>query len=292
LTDKVSAGRNQNVNVGNCATCHSLPAFTDFLFHNTGATQEEYDHIHGGGTFNHVAVPGLSARQKNYDAYLPPTPLHPHATGRFDDPAERNHPGHVDLGLWNVYANPDFPTPQAGLAQILPKLLGMTSPEIRAAKMSGKQFVFSGSNGVPHETFFVLFSQSSSLSATSWAVIATNKFDAQGKFSVSVPIVPESSQAFYRLSLPAPTPTEGLPRTIALFKTASVRDLSHSGPYLHTGRMDSLEEVIQFYVNFSRKARQGGVRNAAPELKEIRLNQSAIAPLAAFLRSLNEDYTD
>jgi cytochrome c peroxidase len=83
-----------------------------------------------------------------------------------------------------------------------------------------------------------------------------------------------------------------LPRTIALFKTPTVRDLAHSGPYMHTGRMDSFEDVIQFYREFSKKARQGKVRNADPEMREIQLDESAIIPLAAFLRSLNEDYTD
>jgi cytochrome c peroxidase len=101
-----------------------------------------------------------------------------------------------------------------------------------------------------------------------------------------------TSSAFYRLVVNLPSTAEALPRTIALFKTPTVRDLSHSGPYLHTGRMDSFEDVIRFYQEFSKLARQSRVRNADPELSEIRLNQSAIAPLAAFLRSLNEDYTD
>jgi cytochrome c peroxidase len=83
-----------------------------------------------------------------------------------------------------------------------------------------------------------------------------------------------------------------LPQMIARFKTPTVRDLSHSGPYMHTGRMDSFENVITFYQEFSKKARQGKVRNADPEMSGIRLNKSDIAPLAAFLRSLNEDYTD
>jgi hypothetical protein len=209
----------------------------------------------------------------------------------FDEPPDRARPGHVDLGLWNVYANPDFPAPQSGLAQILPKLLKLPSPQIGHGRMNGKHFVISGDNGLPGDTFYVLSSAGSSPTAP-WSVLATNTFDAQGRFNVSLPIVPDTPQAFYKVSLRMPTPAEALPRTIALFKTASVRDLSHSGPYLHTGRMDSLEDVIQFYIDFSRKARRSEVRNADPEMAEIRLNHSAIAPLAAFLRSLNEDYTD
>jgi cytochrome c peroxidase len=94
------------------------------------------------------------------------------------------------------------------------------------------------------------------------------------------------------LSLALPSTADVLPLTIALFKTPSLGDLGHSSPYLHTGRMNSIEEVIQFYQNFSDKARAGDVRNAAPELRDMALDDSAAAPLAAFLRSLDEDYTD
>src|SRR5262249_30862651 len=46
--------------VGNCIACHAPPAFTDFRFHNTGATQEEYDSIHGQGAFVLMSIPGLN----------------------------------------------------------------------------------------------------------------------------------------------------------------------------------------------------------------------------------------
>ncbi len=88
-----------------------------------------------------------------------------------------------------------------------------------------------------------------------------------------------------------PQPDEALlPKTIGLFKTPSLRGLAFSGPYLHTGRKDSLDEVIEFYIRMSRLAREGKVRNAAPELSGILLKEEDLAPLAAFLRSLNEDY--
>ena len=56
--------------------------------------------------------------------------------------------------------------------------------------------------------------------------------------------------------------------------------------------MNTIEEVLAFYQNFSSLARGGLVRNAAPQLSGISLNNAAIVPLAAFLRSLNEDYFD
>jgi cytochrome c peroxidase len=104
--------------------------------------------------------------------------------------------------------------------------------------------------------------------------------------------LPESSRAFFRLSLKMPTPNEVLARTIALFKTPTLRDLAHSGPYLHTGRMNSIEGVLRFYQKFATKARHGQVRNADSELAKIFLSEADIGPLAAFIRSLNEDYTD
>ena len=81
-----------------------------------------------------------------------------------------------------------------------------------------------------------------------------------------------------------------LSRTLALFKTPGLRGLALSDPYLHTGRLRTLEEVIEFYRKFSELARRGEARNPAPELLGIRLAPEDVAPLTAFLRSLNEDY--
>jgi hypothetical protein len=57
--------------------------------------------------------------------------------------------------------------------------------------------------------------------------------------------------------------------------------------------MNSIEAVLNFYQNFSGLARSGGVRNGDPQLSNIALDGSAVAPLAAFLRALDEeDYAD
>jgi hypothetical protein len=97
--------------------CHTPPAFTDFIFHNTGTAQEEYDSIFGDGAFMALAVPNLATREGNYEAYLPPTTNHPYATGTFETPPTSNNPGQVDLGLWNVFANSDFPAPRQVLSK-------------------------------------------------------------------------------------------------------------------------------------------------------------------------------
>ena len=292
LTDKNSATPERSTRIGNCAICHAPPAFTDFIFHNTGVTEEEYDAVHGHDSFQNLAVPSLAVRQSNYDAYLPPTPDHPQATGIFETPPSTNNLGAVDLGLWNVFANPDFPAPQAGLWQILPKLLGLPTPRIVIASLNGNQFAFSGTNGVPDGIYYVMAATNLLSSMFGWAIVATNTFDGAGHFNFISPFAPDAPQRFYRVPLALPSPDEVLPRTIALFKTPSLRDPGHSDPYMHSGRMISLEAVIQFYRTFSSKARQNDVRNTAPELRDISLDDSTVAPLAAFLRSLNEDYTD
>src|SRR5690606_23967328 len=85
-------------------------------------------------------------------------------------------------------------------------------------------------------------------------------------------------------------PEDVLPLTIAYFKTPSIRDLGQSAPYFHSGAFWTIQEVLEFYRETSDLARAGLVRNASPELAGIRLDDEDAADLAAFLRSLNEDY--
>lgn len=204
--------RAKDRSVGNCALCHSAPHFTDFLFHNTGAAQDEYDSIHGDGAFAQLFIPELAQRQTNYDAWLPATLKHPLASGSLCDAPSSEFPGRTDLGLWNVFANPDHPAVQPVLRQLL---IGERRPR-------------------PPEIL--------------------------------------------------------LQKTVALFKTPTLRGLAHSDPYLHTGQKDTLEDVVRFYIKSSALARAGGLRNPAPELLDMRLRNEDVENLATFLRALNEDY--
>jgi cytochrome c peroxidase len=104
---------------GNCAACHTPPNFTDFGFHNTGVAQEEYDAANGQGAFMALSVPSLAVRSQNYDAYLPVTQTHPNSTESLRHPAVAGSPQLADLGLWNVYLNPDIPKPQTGLTSVV-----------------------------------------------------------------------------------------------------------------------------------------------------------------------------
>lgn len=111
-----TAGSGDNQHAGNCAACHQAPDFTDFIFHNTGVSQEEYDNAHGTGAFVKLHVPSLTERNASFDLYLPASPNHPNATESFRHEATADNPNYADLGLWNVYQNPDIPNPQTNLA--------------------------------------------------------------------------------------------------------------------------------------------------------------------------------
>jgi hypothetical protein len=112
---EVAAGQ-----IGNCLACHAAPNFTDFKLHNTGIAQREYDDPaigagHAPGSFAALSIPNLATRTAND---LPATEQHPGASDRF-----RSIPTAgttlTDLGVWNIFTNPDMPNPQAKIQAIL-----------------------------------------------------------------------------------------------------------------------------------------------------------------------------
>lgn len=111
-----TTGGGANQHAGNCAACHQAPDFTDFIFHSTGVSQQEYDNVHGSGAFVKLHVPSLTERNSSFDLYLPASANHPNASENFRRAASADNPSYADLGLWNVYLNPDMPNPQANLA--------------------------------------------------------------------------------------------------------------------------------------------------------------------------------
>jgi len=79
----------------------------------------EYDSVNGAGAFASLAIPSLADRNQNYDLYLPATANHPNASERFRRAATAGNPDYADLGLWNIYLNPDIPGPQANLKSVV-----------------------------------------------------------------------------------------------------------------------------------------------------------------------------
>jgi cytochrome c peroxidase len=84
-------------------------------------------------------------------------------------------------------------------------------------------------------------------------------------------------------------PDQVLPLAIGRFKTPTLRDRAQSQPYLHTDCLETIEKVLDFYRHTSLLARAGRWRNANPALGAISMDADE-KDLAAFLRSLNEDY--
>jgi Di-haem cytochrome c peroxidase len=200
--------------IGNCLACHAGQNFTDFKLHNTGTTQREYDSIHGVNSFAALIIPNLAARNGNYNGFLPATEAHPNASERFRAVPVLADSTLTDLGVWNVFANPDMPNPQEKIRTIL--------------------------------------------------------CDDQ---------------------VPCPfSDATLLDRAIARFKTPGLRDLSHSAPFMHNGQFATLNDIIDFYIRVSSQSRAGMLRNGAVQLQGIALTIGDIAPLVAFLKSLNEDY--
>src|SRR5262249_39841474 len=153
------------------------------------------------------------------DAWLPPTPIHPQAAGVFETPPSAARPGSVDLGLWNVYANPDFPQPQPGLQTILPQLLGLAVPHIENPGLQGLQFRFDAIAGPPGGTGVVQMAANLAGNGAGWETVATNTFDAGGNFAFTNSVAGIGGQAFYRLSMALPSQAEVLPGMVARFKT-------------------------------------------------------------------------
>jgi hypothetical protein len=201
--------------IGNCVACHAPPDFTDFGFHNNGVAQAEYDGVHGLGAFAALAIPTAAQRQADPESYLPASARYPAGTGTFLEPPARDRPGHVDLGLWNVFANDAHPNPQATLEDAV-----------------------RGFDGIPAGV----------------------------------------------------GPQDLLSRTVAVFKTATVRDLGQSAPYFHNAIADTLEDAVRHYLAASGAARAGNLRNGAAALAGVALREGDVADLASFLRALNEDY--
>ena len=81
------------------------------------------------------------------------------------------------------------------------------------------------------------------------------------------------------------------------FRTASLRNLTHTAPYMHNGVFASLRDVLEFYDDVS--GRRGRARNAHvsreqldPLLRQLRDPDDRAGDLIAFLEALSDDSFD
>ncbi len=75
---------------------------------------------------------------------------------------------------------------------------------------------------------------------------------------------------------------------LGAFKTPPLRNLGKTGPYMHNGAYETLEDVIRQKIRASELAKAGKLRNADPELLRMNITEDDVEELAAFLRTLDE----
>ncbi len=80
-------------------------------------------------------------------------------------------------------------------------------------------------------------------------------------------------------------PSDG---SFAAFKTPKLRFITHTGPYMHNGAHEMLEDAIRQHIWASELAKAGTLRNADPELLTMNISEHDIPQLVAFLETLQE----
>lgn len=79
-----------------------------------------------------------------------------------------------------------------------------------------------------------------------------------------------------------------LDESFAAFKTPKLRFSEQTGPYMHNGASETLEDAIRQHMRASELAKAGTLRNADPELLTMNISERDIPQLVAFLRTLEE----
>jgi autotransporter-associated beta strand protein len=74
------------------------------------------------------------------------------------------------------------------------------TPVISSVMQSLGNLVFSGTNGAPNGTFYVLSSTNLALPISKWTLVSTNTYTASGSFAVTNPIVANGQPGFFVLS--------------------------------------------------------------------------------------------
>ena len=116
--------RTSGVGAGDCAVCHIPPLFTDFVFHNLGMSQAEYDGVHGDGSFARLTIP--EAERATRPAI------------QFKETARSDKPEYVDLGYWNfVDLNGPDRHPGESANELLRRMIGaIKTPTLRNLRYS------------------------------------------------------------------------------------------------------------------------------------------------------------
>jgi cytochrome c peroxidase len=73
------------------------------------------------------------------------------------------------------------------------------------------------------------------------------------------------------------------------FKTPTLRNVELTAPYMHDGRFESLEDVIDHYDTLDERPSIGHMEES---LKPLNLSEARKKKLIAFLKSLTSEITD
>ena len=73
------------------------------------------------------------------------------------------------------------------------------TPKIATFRAPGSNLVFTGSNGVPGATYFLVASTNLALPLAQWQSIASNVFDSHGEFNITNSLASAFSQQFFRI---------------------------------------------------------------------------------------------
>jgi len=94
-----------------------------------------------------------------------------------------------------------------------------------------------------------------------------------------------------------PVPDDGIEHTHG-FRTPSLRNLAYTAPYMHNGRFDDLDDVLEFYDRRAGGGRRGGQRDGLtrdqldPLLRGLGDVDDHERELLEFLKALNDDSFD
>ena len=74
----------------------------------------------------------------------------------------------------------------------------------------------------------------------------------------------------------------GRERDWGAFKAPTLRDVAHTGPYMHDGSLKTLEDVVEFY-------NKGGIpnKNLDKRIKPLNLSEQERGDLVEFLKALS-----
>jgi len=81
---------------------------------------------------------------------------------------------------------------------------------------------------------------------------------------------------------------EPIDNNLAAFKTPMLRNIQKTGPYLHNGMYDNLEDVILQKIRLSELAKAGKLINPDPEYMKMNISEADVPHLVAFLKTLEE----